>query len=121
MLTGVEQLGDGVDSLLSADLSLIAHGEVWELVRELETVRRRLAAVDHRLLAEVESRRLAGDYGRASTADLLVSELRVAPAEARSRVAHAGDLGLRGSLTGGPLAPLLPVCAEASLDGVISP
>jgi hypothetical protein len=116
----LRQLRAGVDALLGADLSGLAAAEVTELLSGLEVQRRRLPGVDHRVLAEVADRGLAGDYGRTSTADLLVTLLRVSPAEAKRRVADATDLGPRHAVTGEVLPPLLPRVTAAIRAGDIS-
>ncbi|WP_375479434.1 DUF222 domain-containing protein [uncultured Jatrophihabitans sp.] len=87
MADAVKFFRAAVERLLDALLTPVASVELAQTLVELETQRRRLEAVEHRLLPEVAERGLAGDYGRASTADLLVELLRVAPAEAKARVA----------------------------------
>jgi hypothetical protein len=109
-----------VDGLLSTELAALPGVEVTALLTDLEVQRRRLEAVDQRLVAEAAERGLAGEYGRTSTADLLVALLRVSPAEARARVVRAQDLGPRRALSGEPLAALLPVAAAAVRTGEIS-
>lgn len=110
----------GVDGLLAASLSTQSSEEVAGLLASLENERRRLEAVDQRVLAEVSERGIAGDYARSSPADLLVTMLRVAPGEARARIARARDLGPRRSVVGQPLSPLLPAAAAAVAAGEIS-
>jgi hypothetical protein len=109
-----------VDALLAVELSAASGGEVAGVMAELEVERRRLEAVDLRLIAEAGERGLAGDYGRTSTADLLVTLLRVSPAEAKARVGRARDLGPRRALSGELLAPQLPVAAAAVRTGELS-
>lgn len=109
-----------VEGLQAADLSALGSADVTQLVTVLEVQRRKLAAVDQRVLAEVGERGLAGGYAAASTTDLLVALLRITPAEAKARVAQAGDLGPRRTMTGEPLPPILPAVAAAVLDGEIS-
>lgn len=109
-----------VEGLQAADLSALGSADVTQLVTVLEVQRRKLAAVDQRVLAEVGERGLAGGYAAASTTDLLVALLRITPAEAKARVAQAGDLGPRRTKTGEPLPPILPAVAAAVLDGEIS-
>src|SRR5947209_6434924 len=110
----------GVDGLLAASLSSSSSVEVATLLSSLETERRRLEAVDQRVLAEVTERGIAGDYARTSPADLLVTTLRVSPAEARARLARARDLGPRRSVVGEVLDPILPTAAAAVAAGEIS-
>ena len=109
-----------VEALLSANWTTAPAAELTETVVGLEADRRRLEAVDQRLLAEVAERGLAGEYCRYSPAELLVTLLRVSPTEAKARVTRAQDLGPRRALTGEPLEPILPVTAEAVAAGEIS-
>jgi hypothetical protein len=83
-----EQVGAmrvAVDGLLSDRLERCSAAEVLQLARDLETQVRRLAAVQLRVVTALERVREA----RVSTASLLVSELRLAPAEAAARVSAA--------------------------------
>ena len=113
-------LDGAVETLLSAPLETLASLDVVEVVKRLESVRRRFDAVDARVLAEVEERRIAGDLGRTSVADLLSVRLRVGRGEARARVARARDLGPRRAVTGESLAPLQAATAAALANGVIN-
>src|SRR5579875_568440 len=116
----VESMRADVDVLLSADLTSLSSTELTGLVADLETQRRRLEAVDQRLLAEVADRGLAGDYGATSVPDLLVQLLRVSRREARARMRRAAEVGPRRGLTGEALRPIFPVVAAAVADGTIS-
>src|SRR4051812_11517130 len=116
----VALLRAAVDGLLAASLSAESSVEVVSLLVSLEVQRRRLEAVDQRVLAEVTERGIAGEYARCSPADLLVTTLRVSPAEAKARVARARDLGPRHSVVGEALGPILPAAAAAIEDGEIS-
>lgn len=115
-----ELLRTAVDGLLSAELGTLSGIEVMGLLEAIEVQRRRLEAVDQRLLAEAGERRLAGDYARSSVEELLVARLRVSPTEAKARVIRAQELGPRRALTGEPLQPILPVVADAVRAGEIS-
>ena len=79
-----------------------------------------LTAVDQVVIAELDERQLAGDFGRTSTADLLGELSRLSPAEAKARVRAAHDMGPRREFSGAPLAPLFARVAEAQRDGLIS-
>ena len=113
-------LDGAVETLLSAPLENLAALDVVEVVERLETVRRRADAVDARVLAEVEERRIAGDLGRTSVADLLSVRLRVGRGEARARVARARELGPRRAVIGEALAPLRAATATALANGMIN-
>jgi hypothetical protein len=106
-------LAAAVDALMSVELDGLSAVELAGVLADVEVQRRRLAAVDHRLLAEVGELGVAGEYGRTGAVDLLVNLLRVTPREARARIERAQDLGPRRALTGEPLAPLFPATAAA--------
>lgn len=110
-------IDSAVESLASSDVSCLDGSQLLGLVAGVERLRRRTEAVGTRLVAEVESRRLAGEYARSTTSDLLVTVLRISPADARSRVEHALATGPRTTLTGEPLPPMLPALGRAAADG----
>src|SRR5689334_4402329 len=116
----VQALHGVVDSLLSADLARVPADQLAGLFAAWEVERRRLEAVDHDLIARIDQTRLAGEFGRASTADLLGALSRLAPGEAKARVRAAHDLGPRREITGAPLAPLFARVADAQRDGAVS-
>ena len=90
------------------------------LLRELETCNRRLAAVDNRLVAEVESRGLAREHGCRDTVTLLSQLLRITPGKASDRLHAAADLSPRRGLTGEVLPPIFARVAAAQAAGTIS-
>jgi hypothetical protein len=111
----------GVDALLDCDFSMLHRQELTDLLCELERQTRRLAAVDHEVVAEVDQRNVAGELACTDTAALLSNLLRIAPREASARVRDARELGPRHEITGAPLAPLFPAVAAAQVSGEISP
>jgi Domain of unknown function (DUF222) len=117
----VAQLAAAVDALLSAEVSAVDSGELLGLLQDVESQRRRLAAVDHTLVGEVESRGLAHEHGCTSTTALLRQALRLGAGEAAGRVRAARDLGPRRAVSGEPLAPLFTRVAAAERAGQISP
>jgi hypothetical protein len=110
-----------IDELQGMQLTAGTDDEVLDALRELEVQKRRLAAVDHRLIAETEQRRLAAPRGCASTGALLRQLLRIDPTEAAARVRAAAELGPRRALTGEPLPAIFPATAAACAAGLISP
>ena len=114
------QFSDTVDDLQQLELTALGDEQLLSVLRELETQQRRLAAVDQHLLAEIESRGLAGQRACRSTAALLGQLLRISPAEASARLRAAADTGPRRGLTGEMLAPIYPRVAAAQADGSIS-
>src|SRR3954463_2848817 len=61
--------------------------------RSFEQVRRRSGLVDHRLVRDLESRRVAETVGQPSTGALLAWLLRISRGEAGRRVRAAEQLG----------------------------
>ncbi|WP_375480724.1 DUF222 domain-containing protein, partial [uncultured Jatrophihabitans sp.] len=117
---GARLLRAGVDLLLGASLTTPDSAGLVEALDELEVQRRRLEAVDQRLVAELGERYVAGEFGATGTAALLMQRLRVSPGEAKARVARARDLGPRRAVSGEQLEPLLPATSAAVADGAIS-
>ena len=117
----LDGLQSAVDRLSDLPFEQLDESELVHVLRNLETERRRLAAVDQRLVAELEQRGVAAHLGYARTSALLVDVLRVAPAEAAARVTDARDLGPRRDLTGNPLPPVFAATAAAVAAGELSP
>ncbi len=113
-------LDASIDVLQLMPLATLTDDELLNQARERERLRRRLAAADHALIAELEIRAVASSLGYASTAKLLTAVTRVAPGEAAGRVRAAAVLGQRAALTGELLAPVFPLVAAAQSDGMIS-
>ena len=87
----------------------------------MESESRRIAAVQHRLVAEVAARNVAGELRYRDTASLLSAVLLLTRSQATERVTAAELLGPRTSLLGEPLPAHLPATAQALSDGTISP
>lgn len=133
----MDQLTDGVASASLADvvgelssylgdvsvglLGKLTDADVLAELREFEALRRRLAVVDHALVAELGRRALAGRLVLRSTSALLQAALRLSPHEAGQRVAASQVCGPRWGLTGEQLETLLPEVAAAQAAGVVSP
>ena len=80
--------------------------------RSFEQVRRRSGLVDHRLVRDLETRRVAETLAQPSTGALLAWLLRISRGEAGRRVRAAEQLGERVTMTGEPLPPLRPALAD---------
>lgn len=78
----------------------MSEDELLVALRRVEVHRRRLAAFDHALIGELETRRTAERLGARSTAGLLRDVLRVSPHEAAGRVKAARRLGVHETITG---------------------
>lgn len=109
-----------IAQLAGCSFSGLADDDVLEVLRLAERARRQLEALDHLLVAEVESRNLPGRYVLRGSKQLLSGLLNLSPAESGTRVRQARELGPRTSLTGERLAPLLPATAAARADGAIT-
>ncbi|MEO7260143.1 MAG: DUF222 domain-containing protein [Jatrophihabitantaceae bacterium] len=109
-----------VAQLAGCSFSGLVDDDLLEVVRLAERARRQLEALDHVLIAKPESRNLAGRYVLRGPKQLLSGLLNLSPSESGTRVRHARELGLRTSLTGEPLEPLLPATAAARAEGSIT-
>ncbi len=116
--------GDLVEALarLSAcDVAALPAREIVPALQALQLVRNVLPAVEHRLLAALQSQTTPAELGDAPTwAVWLRDQLLLSSAEARRRVEHAKALGPRASVTGQPLGPHLPATAAAQAHGRIT-
>src|SRR5690348_9762183 len=95
----VKQLAAAVDTLVELDPSTLDPDHLLVLLRGLETQRRRLPALDHALIAELDQRGIPGDLAARDTRTLLRDVLRLSPREAKARYQAALDLGDRHNLT----------------------
>src|SRR3954453_4526286 len=125
MITGavaeaVALLRAGVDALLAVPVDGLEAVEFVRVIEAVEGQRGRLEGVDQRLLAGAAAGGGGALCGRPGLAGALGSVLRIDVPEARRRVARAVDLGPRRALTGEPLAPTLPLAAQAAADGELS-
>src|SRR3954470_9779025 len=120
-LTGLAaEFAELVDRMQRVDLVPASDDEVLAFWRSVETQQRRLAVVDHRMIASVEQRGLPGLHAYASTAAMAREVLTIAPGEAKARVDAAHTLGPRRSPSQPVLPPQFPDTATAIAAGVIS-
>ena len=110
-----------VDALMVAELSTLEEASLVEALRGFERQRRRLEAVEHRLIKQANDTQLPAACATRTIAGVLAQVLRIDPREARFRETRALDCGPRATLTGEPLAPVLPVVAAAVEAGEVSP
>jgi hypothetical protein len=116
----VARLSALIDELQDLDLTTLPGDDVLAVLRDLEVQKRRLATVDHALIAEIDARGLAHEHAFRSTAALLTQVVRVSPSEATGRVRAAADRGPRRGLTGHVLPPVFAQVAAAQAAGAIS-
>jgi hypothetical protein len=122
--TVVKEALGRLDSALSelAGLALysLSQDELLTLVRQFETVRRRMPVVDHALLSELEARSVAATLLARNTQAVLRGMLRLSPAEANARVQAAHRLGPRETVTGEVREPAYSAVAAAQAAGDLS-
>jgi len=118
---GLAQLTAAADSLLAADVSSLEAATLVEALRRFEAQRRRLEAVEHRLLRQANDTHLPASCAMRTVAGVLAQVSRIDPREARQRENRALDCGPRVTLTGEVLEPVLPQLAAAIAEGVVSP
>jgi hypothetical protein len=114
--------------LLEAAADRLDGAELWrlrgpvlaELLGRLESVLRRLAFGQVRVLAEFDAQDVAGDQAGLSTEAFLRARMRLSPGEARARVRSAKELVGSVSVSGELLEPVLPATATAAAAGVLS-
>ncbi|WP_327145228.1 HNH endonuclease signature motif containing protein [Nocardia sp. NBC_01327] len=111
-------LSVAVDHLLNASLVPLHDDEFIALMREVETCKRKLEAVQTRFVVETTSRGLAQRGGVASPKVFLRQTLGISRADAASRVSIAVETGPR-IVSGVELEPTLAHVAAAHREGVI--
>ncbi|MBU9765338.1 DUF222 domain-containing protein [Mycobacterium sp. TNTM28] len=94
--------------------------ELLDLQSRRERQARCAPTVDHAVLAEIQTRVTPAEIGAKSWADMLAIRLRISNKEAKRRIAEAGELGPRTTVTGEWLAPVLPATAAARAAGEIN-
>lgn len=118
--TLLTRLEGALDALLALPAHQLSDAAVLAVADGTETVRRRLPAMEHRVIVELECRGVAAQHLQRNTTSLLAARLHLDPAAARARVRAAQLLGPRTGLTGDPLPPLLAATAAAQAVGAIS-
>ena len=116
----IDGLEAALAELLTVDLGLLERDQLLDLLRRFEVFKRRLAVVDHAVVAELDDRGVARELCATSTAALLRGLLRISPREAARRVRAAANLGPRRGLSGSLAPPLFDDVAAAQAAGVIS-
>ncbi|MBF6180442.1 HNH endonuclease signature motif containing protein [Nocardia otitidiscaviarum] len=109
-----------MDTLLATDLTGLSDTALVDVMREVESVRCRMAALSHRMIAEVEARHLWERAGAKGMRGYLIDVLRLSAAEAGARVRASIPLRPR-SFCGEPAPALLPTTAALQAEGAISP
>ena len=108
-----------IDELASLPVAMLGPGDSLDVLERLETARRRQPALEHTLLAHLQSEVTAKDLGAKSWKAVLTQRIGISAADAGRRLAEADQLGPRRSVTGEPLEPVLPGTAAAQARGEI--
>ncbi|GAA2501272.1 HNH endonuclease signature motif containing protein [Nocardia seriolae] len=117
LVTAVETLSDAI---LHGDLNAFADGDVVELMKTLETCKRRLSALDSRLIVEARDRSLPENSGAGKLVPFLRHTLNLSAHDAAVRVKIAAECGELFELTGHLRPAALALTAEAFEAGAIS-
>ncbi|MGH3764491.1 MAG: DUF222 domain-containing protein [Pseudonocardiaceae bacterium] len=104
---------------LRGGLGTLDDKAVLRRLREIEVLSRQTQSAMLDVVAEIDSRGIAGREGFGTTQRLLGGVLHLSMAEARMRVEHATLVGTRCTITGETLPPRLPATAAALAEGEI--
>jgi hypothetical protein len=101
-------------------LAAATDAELLAAAAESEAAIVRLQYEQLAMLAELNSRNVAGTLGFRGLSQLIATQLRCTAAEARRRTVAVERFGARRSLTGEPLEPVYPATAKACAAGELS-
>ena len=113
-----------LDAVLGRIAGLDYTGLTVPELLELQSRRERLScaatAVDHQILAALQTQTTPKAIGAKNWAEVLRIRLRISSLEAHRRLRHAALLGPRRGLTGEPLEPVYADLAKAQSAGAIN-
>ena len=110
-----------IASLDHDQLALVGDDELLGFIRDFESVRNRMAVVDHEIVAACETTGLPHRLQLRTTTKLLVETVRIDYGEAHRRVAATRALRGETTMLGEKLAPQRPELAAAVAAGLITP
>jgi hypothetical protein len=116
----LDRLDAAVQELAALPWDALGDDEVVEVLRRVETVKRRLAPVDHAAINQVQARSIPFTNGCRTTTVFLSNLLRIGRGEATARAQAAEALGVRRTITGALVGPRFPLVAAAQTEGVLS-
>ncbi|WP_230871468.1 HNH endonuclease signature motif containing protein [Mycobacterium canetti] len=105
-----------LDRLDEVSFEVLTTPERLAMLERLERLARRLPAVGHALINQLDAQAGEEELG-ATLCCALANRLRITKPDAARRIADAADLGPRRALTGEPLAPQLTATATAQRQG----
>ncbi|GAA5053489.1 HNH endonuclease signature motif containing protein [Nocardia callitridis] len=109
-----------ITALRDVDRTSLSNEQALELLCDIETAARIVAAISVASVIDVSDRGIPDEAGAGTVKKLLMQTLRLSHAEAGARVAAAKSLGSWHALDGSPREPELPHTAIALADGAIS-
>ncbi|KAO17221.1 13E12 repeat family protein, partial [Mycobacterium tuberculosis H2300] len=107
-----------LDRLDEVSFEVLTTPERLRSLERLECLVRRLPAVGHALINQLDAQASEEELG-GTLCCALANRLRITKPDAALRIADAADLGPRRALTGEPLAPQLTATATAQRQGLI--
>ncbi|CCK65684.1 HNH endonuclease signature motif containing protein [Mycobacterium canetti] len=113
-----DALDADLDRLCEVSFEVLTTPERLAMLERLERLVRRLPAVGHALINQLDAQASEEELG-ATLCCALANRLRITKPDAARRIADAADLGPRRALTGEPLAPQLTATATAQRQGLI--
>ncbi|MCV7228203.1 13E12 repeat family protein, partial [Mycolicibacterium komossense] len=119
VLEALAGLEGAVEALAGVSWDGLAGPDVVQVLARLETLTRRQAVIEHRLIGTLIRDGSAKELGAKNFSDVLTTALRISPKDAKRRLRDAEELGERRSLTGELLAPRMPHVAAGQAAGVI--
>jgi Domain of unknown function (DUF222) len=114
------QLCDAYDALAGCEFESLTGAEVVSMIDDYQRLTCRMPTQWHRLLMRLQAETTPAQMGAKSWNEVLRIRWRLSTAEASRRLHEAADLAARTSLTGQPMAPVLPAVAAAQAAGVIT-
>ncbi|WP_230870710.1 DUF222 domain-containing protein, partial [Mycobacterium canetti] len=113
-----DALDADLDRLGEVSFEVLTTPERLAMLERLEGLVRRLPAVGHALINQLDAQASEEELG-GTLCCALANRLRITKPDAARRIADAADLGPRRALTGEPLAPQLTATATAQRQGLI--
>lgn len=106
-----------VDALSELDTSALTRHDRLTILRDVETLLRRIPTATHGIVNELVAGHVPGQFGGASLGDVLADTLRITRADARRRIRDAAELAPTVALTGTSIEPVLVATAAAQRAG----
>ncbi|GAB2507866.1 HNH endonuclease signature motif containing protein [Nocardia heshunensis] len=117
LVTAVQNFSNAI---LRGDLAPLTNDDFVNMLRELETCKRQLSALDSRLIIDATERDLPKSVGAKTVQDFLRQTLSLSRYDAAGRAKIARACGGLLDATGQPLTDTLSATAEAYESGAIS-